>query len=279
MKKRLEAELISIAHRILKLKNKSELDQLYKESRKLYETLSVLKFYQDNFDLVKNTVSEEVLEEKLVSEFEKETPIAIVAEVSQVVENTIQEPIAELKNLEVGDESFEDNDSSDHEDKEDHESDEVASKEEPVFKPTFELDQEEALVEEAPIEEAKESKPVTFDTLLGENYQDPIFVKPGEASLFSTINEEIKTAEGQSLNNVLSSSIAIGLNDRIGFVKYLFGDSNEDFNRVLSQLNTFDTWEEAKIFIEEMVKPDYDNWKGQEDYEERFMEIVEKKFQ
>ena len=38
MKKRIEAELISIAHRILKLKNKSEVDQLYKETQKLSRT-------------------------------------------------------------------------------------------------------------------------------------------------------------------------------------------------------------------------------------------------
>ena len=50
MKKRLESELISIAHRILKLKNKSEVDQLYLETRKLYETLAVLKFYGDNYE-------------------------------------------------------------------------------------------------------------------------------------------------------------------------------------------------------------------------------------
>ncbi len=63
------------------------------------------------------------------------------------------------------------------------------------------------------------------------------------------------------------------MNDRIGFVKYLFDESSEDYNRVLSQLNTFDTYAEAKDFIDEMVKPDYNNWKGQDDYEERFMEI------
>ena len=61
MKKRLESELISIAHRILKLKNKSEVDQLYRESQKLYETLSVLKFYQDNFESVKSDVDEEII--------------------------------------------------------------------------------------------------------------------------------------------------------------------------------------------------------------------------
>jgi len=28
-----------------------------------------------------------------------------------------------------------------------------------------------------------------------------------------------------------------------------------------------------------MVKPDYNNWQGEEDFAERFMEVVEKKFQ
>ena len=70
MKKRLESELISIAHRILKLKNKSEVDQLYKETQKLYETLSVLKFYQENFESVKSELSSAVLEEKLEQHFE-----------------------------------------------------------------------------------------------------------------------------------------------------------------------------------------------------------------
>ena len=70
MKKRLEAELISIAHRVLKLKNKSERDQLYLETRKLYETLSVLKFYGDNYEQLKSEITIEDLEEKLF----KDTP-------------------------------------------------------------------------------------------------------------------------------------------------------------------------------------------------------------
>ena len=84
--------------------------------------------------------------------------------------------------------------------------------------------------------------------------------------------------ETDAFNEMTTKSIAIGLNDRIGFVQHLFNDSNEDFNRVISQLNTFDTFEEAKNFINEMVLPDYNYWVGEEDYIERFMEIVEKKF-
>ena len=51
MKKRLESELISIAHRILKLKNKSEFDQLYKETQKLYETLCTREEMSKAIDL------------------------------------------------------------------------------------------------------------------------------------------------------------------------------------------------------------------------------------
>ena len=80
----------------------------------------------------------------------------------------------------------------------------------------------------------------------------------------------------KSLNDKLAN-IQIGLNDRIAFVKNLFNGSQEDFNRVVSQLNTYATEKEAKKFINKMVKPDYD-WSEQEDLEARFVAIVLRKF-
>ena len=44
--------------------------------------------------------------------------------------------------------------------------------------------------------------------------------------------------------------VQIDLNDRIVFVKHLFEGNQEDFNRVLSQLNTFKTEKEAKKFMD-----------------------------
>ena len=133
---------------------------------------------------------------------------------------------------------------------------------------------------EVEIEIKEEVKPVAFDDLLGADYSEPVFVRPNDVTLFSQEEkEEPKVPKSSLLNETLSKHINVGLNDRIGFVQHLFGDSNEDFNRVLSQLNTFDTFEEAKNFIEDMVKPDYNDWKGKEEFEERFMELVEKKFQ
>ena len=46
----------------------------------------------------------------------------------------------------------------------------------------------------------------------------------------------------------------------------------------MSQLSTFGTVEEAKQFIAQMVKPDYENWEGKEVYEERFIQVIENKF-
>ncbi|QBZ96936.1 hypothetical protein [Flavobacterium sangjuense] len=294
MKKRLEAELISIAHRILKLKNKSEVDQLYKETQKLYETLSVLKFYQDNFESVKSDVSEDVLEEKLGQSLEVEAlpePIAEVKEGSsdseqakQIVEavpeteEQIEEALAEESMVS---EEVEQTVEAILEEEPTLEEEEVVEAK-PSFEPIFELEAEE---DDTPAEVAFESQPEEkLEDHIGK-YADPIFEKINEVSLFpSEAKEEAKpepiaeTPKAPTSYDGVSKSIAIGLNDRIGFVQHLFNDSNEDFNRVISQLNTFDTFEEAKNFINEMVIPDYNYWVGEEDYIERFMEIVEKKF-
>ena len=309
MKKRVEAELISIAHRILKLKNKSDVDQLYKETQKLYETLSVLKFYQDNYEVLKSEVDAAELEEKLETAFEAETPQVVVTEVKvetmveteapAVEEETLatedaqEEPVVTEAETEV--ETFVEEEAEKESEEEVAEMAtevvaEPAATEAPLFTPIFELAEEEAEEEAPAAETASELKPetkhVALEDLLGENYVDPVFVKPNEVSLFPTETKAEIAPEPEieqpkpaaSLNSAFAKTIEIGLNDRIAFVNHLFGESNEDFNRVISQLNTFDTLEEAKTFLNEMVIPDYNYWVGKEDYIERFMTVLENKF-
>lgn len=87
-----------------------------------------------------------------------------------------------------------------------------------------------------------------------------------------------ETRGSASLNDQLAENrLRIGLNDRIAFVKHLFGGEQEDFNRVLSQLNTFEDLQEAESFIEQMVKPDYD-WRQKEEYEMRFRHLLRQRF-
>ncbi len=81
-----------------------------------------------------------------------------------------------------------------------------------------------------------------------------------------------------SLNDRLKKGINIGLNDRIAFVKHLFNGSTEDFNRVVSQLNTSSSELEALEFLNNMVKPEYNNWIGKEEFEQRLLSFLEGKF-
>ena len=52
MKKVLEDELMSLAHRILKLRNRAEIHELKEEAAVLYEKLSVLSFAEKYFELL-----------------------------------------------------------------------------------------------------------------------------------------------------------------------------------------------------------------------------------
>ena len=337
MKKKLEADLISIAHRILKLKNKSDINQLYLETQKLYEKLAVLKFVDDNFNEVKPTIGYSEIESQVETIFEKEetllpaeiktgetAPVAIEeAKIEleaitepKIVEPEINEEIPEVKAkkqeividipLEVVEEIAEKIEQPVLETKKeaDLSAEELSFKTFsdlkpiPDFKPAFELEKEEPQSEEPKIIEApakSNAVPISFEDILGINYADAQFVKVDSfeavpSTPFPSLNEiqetKIETEvletsdepKAVTLNEKLAKGFHIDLNDRIAFTKNLFGNNTEDYSRVLNQLLTFDNYNEAQEFIETMVKPDYNNWEGKDDYAERFLGIVEKKF-
>jgi len=322
MKKKLEAELISIAHRILKLKNKSELAQLHQETQKLYEKLSVLLFVEENFGDVKPTIGHADIEKKIEEIFDtpaevvaiEEPQAEIQAEVQTVSEveskdNESVESISETVEEEIIPEvePVEDEVEEEQEDIQEEEiiaqleekEEEPVVAEEPVFKPAFELafESKEDVKDEVKEEVKTKSTQITFDDLLGPNYSDPVFVKPEELEKIASDSKNVipisrnfsdsspvisinKDTDSRtvSLNDRLSKGITIGLNDRIAFMKHLFANSSEDYNQVLNQLITFDTYQEVQTFINDMVKPEYNNWEGKEEYELRFMEILEKRF-
>ena len=84
--------------------------------------------------------------------------------------------------------------------------------------------------------------------------------------------------ESKKLNESLIKGIKIGLNDKIAFTKGLFDGSEEDFSRVVSQLQTYSSWDEAFDFLNNIVKPDYNNWEGKEEIEKRFLKCIENNF-
>jgi hypothetical protein len=62
-------------------------------------------------------------------------------------------------------------------------------------------------------------------------------------------------------------------------VKELFNGEEESFKRVVSQLNTIDSEERARSFVDHLVKPEYNDWRGKEAYEKRFMNLICQKYQ
>ncbi len=73
------------------------------------------------------------------------------------------------------------------------------------------------------------------------------------------------------------ANLNIGLNDRIAFVKQLFMGSQEDYQRVISQINTMEDYDESIAFIQNVVKPDYD-WAEYEETEQRLLDLVGHRF-
>ena len=84
MKKKLEAELMSLAHKTLRLKNRSDLHILLKETQKLQEKLSVLVFLEDYSSETNPPFSIPEAQEKVVEIFENS--VALEKEPAVIIE-------------------------------------------------------------------------------------------------------------------------------------------------------------------------------------------------
>ncbi|WP_428225255.1 hypothetical protein [Flavobacterium sp.] len=332
MKKKLEAELISIAHRVLQLKHKDDIRELHREAQKLYEKLSILLFVEENLGEVKPTIGLKEIEDKLEHAFDYDDKVVVAQlaeeELDEIIETKsveslkkIDPKIEEIQSLEAAEE-----------DKPLAElfmapSPKMVESTPEVIAPIIEEKTETTeTVSETPTVETPtaEIKQISIDDLLTQVAQEPVFEKrdtlvqeekiPVEIHkileekveetkaeipvVAETVKETVKTENFASfipdfkeitfervvekpianLNDKMTKTAGLSLNDRMAFEKNLFDGSTEDLNRVLSQLETFNNYTEAKEFIDEMVKPDYNEWAGMQEFEERFMEYVQSKF-
>tara|TARA_R110002049_G_scaffold214248_2_gene385750 strand:- start:61 stop:807 length:747 start_codon:yes stop_codon:yes gene_type:complete len=247
MKKKLESELVSIAHRILKLKSRENIDRMHEEVSKLYEKLTVLKFAQENFEEDMPTIGNDssffdmldtAFNNKVSDNIEVENKTYI--NLDEIEDDGIMVPVMEkIKDM--------------------------------VAQMPEEAQQVDAILEKALSKETPTT--IEFETITSGFAQIPEF-EPIEDAQKREAEEQKR-----SLNDKLKGkSLQIGLNDKLAFIKHLFEGKNEDYDRVISQINTTHSLGEARKLILEMVKPDYNNWEGKDDYEERFIEIVEGKF-
>ena len=246
MKKKLESELMSIAHRILKLKGKEDVIKMHTEAKELFEKLSVLKFAHENFEndipTIGNNSSffgmlDTAFNNKVSDNIEIEDKIYVNLDDDQ--ENEITEPLIEtIKDM------------------------------------VAQMPEENQKTDDILNDVLPKTKYIKNDLEdLTSDFKDMPIFEP----LSKTKKEGI--TEKKSLNDTIKKGgLNIGLNDKIAFIKHLFDGQNTDYDRVLSQLNTFASFDEAKNFIENMIKPDYNNWQQKEEFEERFIAIIESKF-
>jgi hypothetical protein len=387
MKKLLEAELISIGHRILKLKGREDIDALLKEAQLVTQKLTVLKFYEDYKYLVEKDMPQEDFDKEILNfsiNSNLEKPVTLASIPNELINDDpekaslLEEAIID-KTITTGDdvlitgdvdffenevdsniaEPIEENQLEPHLEEandlqelteEDRMADnEMIADDNEVSSDTLEENQPLITVEqldltiasqdEIPeelvvdlIEESEQSQMIATEDDqkvshvkaqkledLFQDFADFDFVKPDDNKQGSTAESQLETsfseigmitdeiekvddlsattepiftvdepetiqaeevleAKNFSLNDKLSGGVKIGLNDKIGFVKHLFDGSEEDFTRVVSQLNTFDSHQEAIDFVENMVKPDYNNWENKDDYATRFFGILERSY-
>ncbi|QXP72939.1 hypothetical protein H0I31_04365 [Tenacibaculum sp. AHE15PA] len=300
MHKKLASDLTSLAHSILRMKNKDDVFELKQKAHEVYEKLSVLAYIEEYINNTHNPLKtkEELLSDILLAEEkkskesnaedsfkttnkvihqleeeaeEKITEVEVVAEVTsepvaeivEVVEVTEIESVKEVVEI---------------------------TKVEAVEEVTVEIEEEIISLEEVkeiveqPFDEI-ENLLFTEEEIVEDDEEEIKDVKKGtlEDELEGTISVDVmadlfeKVDLRKSLNDQLQNTIQIDLNDRIVFVKHLFDGNQSDFNRVVSQLNTFKTEKEAKKFINKMIKPDYD-WSNKEEYEARLFSIIERRF-
>lgn len=249
MKKTLESELVSIAHRILKLKGKEDVTKMHAEVSVLFEKLSVLKFLNEKAE-------EDLPTSGINASFFDTLDVAFNSKIETA------EEVNDKLYISLGD----------------------VDDEETMMTPGIETIKE--MVAHMP----DEVEPV-------DNVLKDILSQKNEPSLKNDLEDlmasfktmpifepVIKTQNGisnekKSLNDTIKSGgLTIGLNDKLAFIKHLFEGNSDDYERVMSQLKSFDTFEDAKQFVVEFVKLDYNNWIGKEDVEARFLQILESKY-
>ena len=253
MKKKLESELISIAHRVLKLTGREDLNKMQNEVALLYQKISILKFLQTHFngEIPEEVATDASFYNALEGAFNNKVSDAV--EIGEKVyvnsDNQSNEPLMEPATEKIKDivvqmpqetaaaNALDDDNSSD-----------VVKKDLSELSPSF---------EQLPI----------FDPLDPEPEETPALDDSLAAIKKTSLDEKLK-----------KTGFQIGLNDRLAFVNHLFQNNNEDYDRVISQVNTMDSFEEISDFIQNIIKPDYCNWEDKGDYETRFLEILQQKF-
>ena len=149
----------------------------------------------------------------------------------------------------------------------------------------------EALAQESASQESASQEPSMMEAVL-EPFADSVQESPYEleqesATLSLKTQPEPQTPSAPAASeqprgpqrsvNSSYASLNAGLNDRLAFVKSLFGGDDHDYQRVVAYLSTLESKSECETFIVEALQPEYD-WSACPDVAERFLKLVYARF-
>ena len=105
------------------------------------------------------------------------------------------------------------------------------------------------------------------------------FISQSKHTVFDKKDADEEVKPVQSLNDKFGKTAQIGLNDKLAFVQKLFFGSESEYNKVVKHIADLHSMQDAVVYIEQEVKPTYNYWKGKEEYEQRFLDLVLKRFE
>ena len=122
-------------------------------------------------------------------------------------------------------------------------------------------------------------EPQAYQNLFETFEKTPSFEQKQKENLEEYNNKSTEIIpEVKNINDQFAKTLSIDLNDRLSFIKNLFEGDTASYDRVLSQVVTFESWAEVFNFIEVQVKTEYDNWNENQEISERFLAILQKNF-
>jgi len=273
MKKTIKAELLSLAHKILQLREDAPYSKMAADANALYEKLTILAYAEKLESLGKPTIGLKEIETAMDTARLKEQPQEPEETEIQLKKERKTKTPAEI--VAENEQRF-----ADARAKDTHRPDGTQFNDsEPLHEPVIEKIKD--MVAEMPPEAAVIDELIDSIEPRDTFQKNDMFEIGGEYAkmpVFEPVATATEDEKPKNLNDKLKNGLKIGLNDKIAFIKHLFNGSDTDYNRVLSQLSTFNSFEEAQKFVAEVVKPDYNNWDTKEEYEERFLQIIENKY-
>ena len=170
---------------------------------------------------------------------------------------------------------------------------EVVEKPKPKETPAVAFEIEQPEIEQPEIDESKLSKSAIkqlADFIQQPEYTDEErilkqtpsleeFISQSKNTVFDKKDTTHEVKPVQSLNDKFGKTAQIGLNDKLAFVQKLFFGSESEYNKVVKHIADLHSMQDAVVYIEQEVKPTYNYWKGKEEYEQRFLDLVLKRFE